>query len=87
MAIFAIHLINSEFHSHDDPREYASLEAAVEHAVAAAADVVRQLVVDSGEKSTAVEARIMVGDRTLARRIVTMNMLKLEADHEDPAAA
>jgi hypothetical protein len=75
MPKYSIHLTNSEFSSQDDPRDYESLEEAVQTAVGSAVDIVRDLIGRNSEISTTVEASILEGDRVITRRIVTVSTL------------
>lgn len=76
MPRYAIRLINSEFQSEDEPRDYAALDDAVQAAVGSAVDIVRSTLEDSGETSATVEATVLEEGHVVARRIITISALR-----------
>ena len=75
MAIFRVHMINSEFESREES-EYASLEAATSAAIRAATRVLSEAVAD-GADSSAVELRIEEGDRVVGHHVVSLSVSRL----------
>ena len=75
MPRYSIRLTNSEFQSQDDGSNYANLDEAVEAALGAAVDIVRDLVGEAGESSVTVEASVLEGDQVVARRIITISAI------------
>jgi len=72
---YSIRLTNSEFQSQDDPRDYGSLDDAVNSAVDSAVGIVRDLLREGRETSATVEALVFHGEDVVARRIVTVSAL------------
>lgn len=75
MPRYSIRLTNSEFQSQDDANDYANLNEAVQAALGAAVDIVRDLVTDTGEPSVTIEASVLDEDKVVARRIVTISAI------------
>jgi hypothetical protein len=80
MPRYEIHLTNSEFSSRDDPRDYVSLDDAVQAAVGAAVDIVRDLISRDAENSATVEASVLEDGEVVARRIITISTLQPDND-------
>ena len=78
MPKYAIIITNSEFSSRDEPREYKSLNDAVQSAVGSAVDIVRDIVSEHLEPSATIEASVLQDGEVVARRIITISTLQAE---------
>ena len=75
MPHYLIRLINSEFESCEEG-DYASVEAALSSAIAAATEIAREAVL-RGEIRSAGEIRVEVGDHVSGRRLVSLGVADL----------
>ena len=84
MPKYKTRILNSEFVSEDNGRDYATHALAVEQSISAAMEVAHDIV-RGGLQSTAVEARLQQNGRVVSRHIVTLSMMT--ADEEPGLSA
>lgn len=79
MPSFQTRILNSEFVSQDNGRNYPSRERAVEESIVAAMEIAHDIL-RKGVSSTAVEVRLHDDDRIVSRHIVTLSTMIIEEE-------
>jgi hypothetical protein len=74
---FQTRILNAEFVSQDDGRDYPSRESAIEQSIIAAMEIAHDIV-RKGTPSTAVEARLQQDGRIISRHVVTLSTMTTE---------
>ena len=77
MPSFQTRILNAEFISDDNGRDYSSLESAIEQSIIAALEIAHDIV-RKGASSTAVEARLQQDGRIVSRHVVTLSCMVTE---------
>jgi len=85
MPIYKTRILNSEFVSEDNGRDYATRELAVEQSITAAMEIAHD-VLRGGAQSTAVEARLQQGSRVVSRHMVMLSMMSPDEEPGLPAS-
>lgn len=85
MPKYKTRILNSEFISEDNGRDYATHEIAVEQSISAAMEVAQDIL-RGGTQSTAVEARLQQDGRVVSRHIVMLSMMTADDEPGLPAS-
>lgn len=76
---FQTRILNSEFVSQDNGRDYASRESAIEQSIESALQIAHDIV-RKGASSTAVEARLEQDGNIISRHVVTLSAMMVEEE-------
>ena len=79
MPKYTTRILNSEFISEDNGRDYATHKIAVEQSITAAMEVAHDIL-RGGAQSTAVEARLQIDGRVVSRHIVMLSMMTTDEE-------